>query len=915
MARQFRGAAKGRGFNPIPISSANITRMREENERILRGMKERRESERRNEERQLRDMQADAAYYEKVRDRDFKITDTNLANERKQLEYNEAERVAQYNASTEAMSQIFTDVAKFSVTASKIAKAKQDERDAENLKIAKQIRERNGPLDLTQIEFNKGMDAEAYAREVMGATVEEMRAAGAPEHEIQKILNLGVKGSVAYVAYDAKLRTQAEWPSFRAEYARENGIDLGNPELTAEWIPEAWAAFEEKLGWTQYSPELLGSALDSKASSDQTFVSGITTLKTENLKAENIEGITNMALANWDLEGQQAFREISRVTGSYAQAHQWVGQIAGSMDANGEFFLKDSQWKSFSVMPDGQPYYVDPGTTVTVNGKKFTQGSHQSRGLSILNAREEKRRDWANGVAADERLSYQEESKAWLRHIVIDGNNTPGDLAAAVKSFQDNTQGVPEWLRKLTNAGQPGQGQYNTNLITQAKDLEARGMLYPSIIEKVNERDPKVANELQESYEEQDPFMRDDLYKKYYESIDKLPLKQDLGGNYPEPNADAIRATEALQDAYKELVGRAVADGASIKDAGYAAMKSIESGFTDPNSPFYRVYNPNTAQYEFTKLYTKTPKEIAESLDQADTDFLKRLDSGQIQDVFSDPDMILTDAQWDANVASMSRPGYTFPARVEMLVQTGHIKGSHMEIMQRIGQEKGRPPIQPPSSLQTVSNYPPKANQMLALWGPRSSNIEARSHGVGMQAQLPEARPEASLSMIPDNLREAYMSSAQKHGIDVAENAAMGEIESAHNTANVDSRGVSISYNGTSEGPMMINKSAHSAFYAQHNGNPSAEANIDYGTGYYARLKERYNGDSIAAAMAYNGGERHYELWLANKEPDWVKTESDRKEWNHVVNEMTNHGKKFAKAYYKYSGDASLLQNPLLLRN
>ena len=175
----------------------------------------------------------------------------------------------------------------------------------------------------------------------------------------------------------------------------------------------------------------------------------------------------------------------------------------------------------------------------------------------------------------------------------------------------------------------------------------------------------------------------------------------------------------------KELVGRAVADGASIKDASYSAMKAIESGFTDQNSPFHRVYNPNTAQYEFTKLYTKTPKEIAEAIDEADTDFLKRLDSGNILDVFSDPDMILTDAQFDANVAGMSRPGYTFPARVEMLVKTGHLKGSHMEIMQKIAELKGKPAIQPPSSLQAVGAYPPKANQMLALWGPRSSNIEA----------------------------------------------------------------------------------------------------------------------------------------------------------------------------------------------
>ena len=274
--------------------------------------------------------------------------------------------------------------------------------------------------------------------------------------------------------------------------------------------------------------------------------------------------------------------------------------------------------------------------------------------------------------------------------------------------------------------------------------------------------------------------------------------------------------------------------------------------------------------------------------------------------------MILTDAQWDANVASMSRPGYTYPARVDILIKTGHIDGSHMEVMQKIGQLKGRPEIQPPPSLQTVSEYTPKANQMLALWGPRSSNIEARAHGAGMQT----SSPEASLTLVPENLREFYQASATQHGVSPAENAAMGEIESAHGK-------YAVSYNGTSFGVMQINKSAHPDFFAQHNGNPSDQANIEYGTQYYAGLKDRYNGDAIAAAMAYNGGPGNYELWLNGQKPGWVtdpnQTPAERQnaeqEWERIVNEMTNHGKKFAKAYYKYSGDASLLQNPLLLRN
>ena len=902
MARQFRGAAKGRGFNPIPISGANITRMREENDRILRGLKERRESQRENEKRHLDAMQANAAYYERVRSRDYQTASTNVKNEMLQAQYDATAQANRAEQNEKVVTELFSAVADFSQTAAKMALKAEDKRKKEEKQLAEQILAENGYLTASKIKFEEVKDEEAFGRAVQSQLADQARDFGVPELQVQQIMSMGVEGSLALAEALVKLETQSTWSTERSRLLTEAGVDLSKPDEVKAALPEIWFKYKELKGIDKFLPELMAGALKVKNDSDLSFTSGLDSIAAEELKEQNITNNTNVALANWDVNGQDAAQEIRRITGRPSAMHDWTEEQFKSMNAEGKFYLTEKQLENFSVMADGQPYYIPPGKSVTVNGKTWTTGSHQNRGVSILNGREDKRREWERGVAADDRLSYTEESKAWHRHIVMGGNI--GDIGAAIESFKDNVQGIPEWLRKLKHAGHSSQGSYNANLISTAKDLEARGMLYPSIIKDVNARDPKLANELQASYEKQDPFMRDNLYKQYYESIDKLPLKQDLGGNYPEPNADAIRATEALQDAYKELVGRAVADGASIKDAGYSAMKAIESGFNDPNSPFYRQYNANTAQYEFTKLYTKTPKEIAESLDQADTDFLKRLDSGKIQDVFSDPDMILTDAQFDANVASMSRPGYTFPARVHMLVQTGHLKGSHMEIMQKIADLKGKPAIQPPASLQTVSEYTPKANQMLALWGSRSSNIEARAHGAGMQT----SSPEASLTLVPENLREFYQASAARHGISSAENAAMGEIESAHGK-------YAVSYNGTSYGVMQINKSAHPDFFAQHNGNPSDADNIEYGTQYYAGLKDRYSGDAIAAAMAYNGGPGNYELWLAGQKPGWVKTTADEQEWERIVNEMTNHGKKFAKAYYKYSGDNALLQHPLLLRN
>lgn len=251
-----------------------------------------------------------------------------------------------------------------------------------------------------------------------------------------------------------------------------------------------------------------------------------------------------------------------------------------------------------------------------------------------------------------------------------------------------------------------------------------------------------------------------------------------------------------------------------------------------------------------------------------------------------------------------------------MLVKAG-AADSHQDALALVGAAQGKPPIVLPPSLQTVSTYPPGANRMLALWGPRSSNIEARAHGAGLQAQA----PEAGLNLVPEtaipNLRKLYRTSAERHGVSPAENAAIGEVESAHGLGYPDPV-TRRSYEGgpkAAVGPLQILPDAHPEFFEKHNGNPSDEAIIDYGTGYYASLKRELNDDPIAAAMSYNQGKTHYLIWRNEAVPDWVKSEKDLLEWNAIVNRMISYGKKFAKAYYKHSGDASLLQHQLLLRN
>jgi soluble lytic murein transglycosylase-like protein len=885
MARKFSGAARARGFSPIQVSDANISRMREENQRIERGMQARRDSIRQNDERQLQAMREDAAYYDKIRRRDFNIASQNVETERRQAEYDAAARL--HDIRQQQANLLVSSIAQFSETAAKAQKAAKEKEATEAQQRGILFRKRYGGVDQAQINFDDGLRVEILGREQVEGTLRIADSEGAPAYEQSKTRVLTHNESAGFLKEDAKQKFQFKYEQYRGEFFQANPELMATPEEAHKALDQVTLDFLAEEGLDKYPPELLGDGLDLANKSDATFISGLVDRQVTKNNADITTAVTNAALSNWEEQGATSFRVVAGISG-YPAAHKWVKEMATAMDENGNYILSDNEWMNVDVRGDGTSYY-------TGNPKE----GFYARGIDILNAREEKRRQWNTNQNTTER-QYQEKSKAWHRHIVVDGNDSPEDLAAAAESFEDDVKGLPEWLRKLRGAGDPSKGGYNAGLITTAKDLQARKMLYQGLVDKVFETDPKLGNELQKSLNEQDPFMRNDRYKTMHEIVGKLNTKKDAFGQYPASTTGSYNDSQRLQENFEQLVRRGVADGASIDDAATNAGRLIEQGHGDESSPFYRQYNPNTGFYEYPQLYTKTAREIADSLDQADTEFAKAVASGQIQDIFADPNMILTDVLFDQNVASMSRPGYAFPARVEMLAEK--LKASPMEIMQRIADVKGKPAIKPPPSLQQVTEYPPAAKDLLNRF--RSTNRDARGHGVGM-ATIGTGWNEAA---VPENLREFYRASAQKHGISPAENSAMGEIESNHGMHRV-------SYNGTSFGVMQINKSAHPAFFAEFDGKNDDAANIDYGTQYYASLKQQYNNDPIVSAMAYNGGPGYYNMWAAGQTPDWVKTEADRAEWQRITTEMVNHGKKFAKALYKYSGDPAILQHPLILRN
>jgi len=208
-----------------------------------------------------------------------------------------------------------------------------------------------------------------------------------------------------------------------------------------------------------------------------------------------------------------------------------------------------------------------------------------------------------------------------------------------------------------------------------------------------------------------------------------------------------------------------------------------------------------------------------------------------------------------------------------------------MVIINRQLAQHGMAPLQPPASLATTQQTISPAFQKLLY---KTPSIERSIRGLGSANMFNPA-------IVPNNLGILYQQAGQATGVNPSFLAALGEIESTHKADNV-------SYNGSSFGVMQINRAAHPNFFAQNDWkNPAA--NINYGAQYYSGLLKKY-GDPVAAAMAYNAGPGNYDAYLRGELPDGpIKTE------------MLNHGKKFAKAMYKYGGGSTALNNASLMRN
>ena len=117
---QFRRAAQSSGFRPIQVSGAEISRMREESARVIQGMRNVRDAEIQNRERELSEVKENQRSEAASRERNYQIQTQNQQRELSGLQLEARARQQQFTADQEAAAQIFKSVANISETAGKV---------------------------------------------------------------------------------------------------------------------------------------------------------------------------------------------------------------------------------------------------------------------------------------------------------------------------------------------------------------------------------------------------------------------------------------------------------------------------------------------------------------------------------------------------------------------------------------------------------------------------------------------------------------------------------------------------------------------------------------------------------------------------------------------------------------------------
>jgi len=869
------------GFNPIQLSRGEISRMREETNRVVQNMERNRLAQLEQGKANLQALRDDADYTRRAEARNFEIQQKNAQVDliQSQLDAQTAERQAA--VTSETARQIFGSLASFSKTAAESAQERaviQAKRESDISYMSASL----NPDHTKEVFYNNVLsglleDSERY----QGAlTVEEANggdptAIGDGRLADPAITHLSNKGNATFafsnnypIIFEAILNSDREF-EFKGQMV-SFAQARGNPELMAVVATLAKRVTIDKFNLRGLEDQFLVPGLKIADEYAQRQIANATVIKNKNtyaMREDEAFGILRNNVNGLQQFGAYVFRRWSEDPNlGYSGALGNYEKLATDRDQDGNFRFSMEDLGSLDLKS---------------NGRTFAE-EWPSRWTAMQEARVKSQMEYDKRELQLDDIAYEKDSQRIRQGFAEDP--TQANAEAAIKFFRDTYAQVPPWLQKAASS-------YTVEALQKeeaVKKLEAipPGLITREAVDAAYAVDPAAGARMQKRLEAQEARYNTGIYKETAESFKATANGVTSFGTNKPNTPSSVFLQERMKAEYRRRVDQAVAGGMDFNQAattiGQTLDAEVKAGARDPNSPWYRKADSPGGAAQFPNLNKGT----ASALERANRRYeeLKNFvrDNG-LQKTLDTKNTIITAEEAPALVQSYGKPGFSIPQ--DVLAVSGMSNGlDPMVIINRQLAQHGIAPLQPPPSLSTVSQTISPAFQKLLYKSP-SVNRSARALG---------STNMFNPTLIPNNLAPIIQQAAQANGVSPSYIAALAEIESGFNPN-------STSYNGSSLGVMQINRAAHPAFFAQNDWK-DPQANINYGAQYYAGLLKKY-GDPVAAVMAYNAGPGNYDAYLRGELPDGP-----------VKREMLNHGKKFGIALNKYGGSSISLNNPNVMR-
>jgi hypothetical protein len=888
--RKYTPAARGRGFNAVTVSNANIQQMSAESNRIVEGMRARRDSDLENQRRILQDMESNAALSEKERQRDFNIASTNIDTQRQQQQYNAQATQDRIQQETELGAKIFDSIASFSATAAEKAQElrKKKQKDADAIEVERD-RATAGIIKQSDIEYKQGENEVETALNYQEARINALEKIGGYEHEIARIRNQTAKQSVAAMRVSVTQSTITDYQPFLNDFINDpnktleiNGQQVTyaeaqrNPGVLAGIQSEAAYAFLESKNLLGLNPGFLKEAYVKINEINQSSLTVATNNATKDFNDDTIRLAKNKAFGNFAEYGAAYFNTVNNIYGP-AEAHKRLNALALIQNTDGTFVVDENDFLNLDVN-----FTKDKNGVVIRKGFNGTyKEDHEFNTIATLNAREAARRSWNTNQRTTERNDYQAESSEWWQEY--QNNPTPETLAAAEESFKDNQQGNPEWLTKAKAALDPLNAPYIQQLKTQAKDLQARGILTQSFVTEVFSYDSVLGNQLQKSLDEQNPLLKNEPYKAQRKTVANYVKKPSATAPFPKDSASSTKAARVLTREFDALVKKnaaAVGIEQASDDAAVDIEKKIATDSKNPEGKYYRKYDALTGLYNFPNLGKDENLTGSEATKEQAQQVQDALNDGRQQEIINKKYGVLTQTELETEIKNINKPGYV--PNVKLFLASKGLSGGVLSLLNKQLVLAGMDPIEPPESLARVGEYSPSAQKLLQRY--LNANVTTRVHGY----EGNKLGNEWNRHVAPAEYRDMVDTHSKTYGVPPALIAANLETEAHWQTNKTSSAGA--------QGMAQFTPDTAREYGVDVN---DPDSSIKGMAAYMKDLLDQF-GDPILAAGAYNAG--------PGRMQEYVQGIRD------LPAETVNHMRKVTKALYKYSGDPRLLQRPELIR-